>query len=237
MVIGIARFLRLRLPENFDRPFSSDNFLNFWSRWHITLSQWLKTYVYNPLLMTMMRRYPDPGIAPFLGVVAFFVTFFLIGVWHGQTSVFLFFGVLQGLGVSVNKLYQVVMAQRLGRKRYKALAANPVYWAFSRGLTFTWFAFTLLWFWSNWTQLGAIWNTMSAAAIAAAWLLIFLAATLILEAWERARARLISLEWNSEPILLSRYARTVWGTALVVITLATILLLRAPSPEIVYKAF
>ena len=47
MVIGIARFLRIELPENFNRPFSSDNFMNFWSRWHITLSEWLRTYVYS----------------------------------------------------------------------------------------------------------------------------------------------------------------------------------------------
>lgn len=52
IVIGLARLLGLALPENFNRPFSSDNFIKFWSRWHITLSEWLKTYVYTPLLMT-----------------------------------------------------------------------------------------------------------------------------------------------------------------------------------------
>ena len=98
IVIGLARFLRIRLPENFNRPFSSDNFINFWSRWHITLSEWLKTYVYNPLLLKLMRRFPARGLDPFLGVVAFFVTFFLIGVWHGQTPTFIFFGVSAGPG-------------------------------------------------------------------------------------------------------------------------------------------
>ena len=87
IMIGVARFLRLELPENFNRPFSSDNFITFWSRWHITLSNWLKTYVYNPLLIASMRRWPSPVLEPFLGVFAFFVTFFLVGVWHGQTSV------------------------------------------------------------------------------------------------------------------------------------------------------
>lgn len=237
MVIGIARFLRLRLPENFNRPFSSDNFMNFWSRWHITLSQWLKTYVYNPLLIALMRRFPSPSIEPFLGVFAFFVTFFLVGVWHGQTSVFIFFGLLQGLGVSMTKLYQVLMVKAIGRKKYKALAANPFYNACARGLTFTWFAFTLLWFWSNWAQLGALWNTLRAPAVAVVWILIFGAATVTLAIWEAVREWLISVEWFETPVLLSRYARTVWGTALIVITLATIMLLHAPAPEIVYKAF
>ena len=114
LVIGVARFLRLELPENFNRPFSSCSFLEFWSRWHMTLSSWMKTYVYTPLLKAMMERFQSPAIEPFLGVFAFFVTFFLVGAWHGQTSEFLFFGVLLGLGISLNKLYQILLAKRSG---------------------------------------------------------------------------------------------------------------------------
>jgi alginate O-acetyltransferase complex protein AlgI len=117
VVIGTARFLRIELPENFDRPFSSGNFIQFWSRWHITLSNWLKTYVYNPLMMLMMARITAPRVAPYLAVFAFFVTFFLVGLWHGQTSEFLFFGFLQGGGVAANKLYQELMAGKMGRTR------------------------------------------------------------------------------------------------------------------------
>jgi len=106
IVIGIARLLRIELPENFNRPFSADNFMNFWSRWHITLSEWLKTYVYNPLLIAGMRRFQSAAIAPFLGIFAIFVTFFLVGLWHGQTAEFLFFGVLQPGGVAGVMLYQ-----------------------------------------------------------------------------------------------------------------------------------
>ncbi len=152
-VIGAARLFRLELPENFNDPFSSENFIVFWSRWHITLSNWLKTYVYMPLVMTSMRRLPSQKLEAYFGVFAYFVTFFLVGAWHGQTAAFLFFGVLQGGGVAANKLYQITMAQMLTRKRYRALAVKPVYIACCRGLTFTWFAFTLLWFWSSWQQL------------------------------------------------------------------------------------
>lgn len=237
IVIGVARLLRLQLPENFNRPFSSDNFLNFWSRWHITLSEWLKTYVYNPLLISLMRKFPSQTVEPFLAVFAFFVTFFLIGVWHGRTSVFLFFGVLQGLGVSLTKLYQIVMAKSMGRKRYKALAAGPVYNALARGLTFTWFTFTLLWFWSNWTQIGAINNALGVGGFVAVWLAIFLGATLILQLWETSRAWLLSLTWSGSPVLMSRYFRTVSNTALLLISVAVVELMNAPAPDIVYKAF
>jgi D-alanyl-lipoteichoic acid acyltransferase DltB (MBOAT superfamily) len=211
--------------------------MNFWSRWHITLSEWLKTYVYNPLLIALMRRYSNPSIEPFLGVFAFFVTFFLVGVWHGQTSVFIFFGVLQGLGVSVTKLYQVLMAKWIGRKQYRALASDPLYNFFARGLTFTWFTFTLLWFWSNWAQLGALAQRMGAVAAVVTWAVILIVSSAVLEAWERLRAWILSFEWHSEPVLLSRYVRTVWDTALVVIALATVMLMNAPAPEIVYKTF
>jgi alginate O-acetyltransferase complex protein AlgI len=237
IVIGIARFLRLKLPENFDRPFASDNFLNFWSRWHITLSEWLKSYIYNPLLIGLMRKFSSAAPAPFVGVFALFVTFFIVGVWHGQTSAFIFFGVLQGLGVSVNKLYQILMGRALGRKPYQRLAGHAIYNMFARGLTFTWFTFTLLWFWSNWKQLGALASAVSLPAIAASLLLTFVAASVLLEAWERLRHWLLAMKWNSTPLPLWRYARTVWVTALAVIAVATVLLLHAPAPDIVYKSF
>ena len=86
IVIALARLMRVRLPENFDRPFSASSFLDFWNRWHITLSTWLKTYVYNPMLVALMRRITAISLQPVLGIFCFFVTFFLIGVWHGRIS-------------------------------------------------------------------------------------------------------------------------------------------------------
>ncbi len=237
IVIGVAKFLGLDLPENFDRPFSSENFIGFWNRWHITLSTWLKTYVYSPLLITLMRRFPSPRLEPYFGVFAFFVTFFLIGVWHGQTSVFLVFGLLQGFGVSANKLYQITMTRRLGRKRYKALAANALYRAGARGLTFCWFAFTLFWFWSSWRQIGQIEAALGPPLIAALCAAAFVGASLALAAGEGGRAAVLAVRWGDAPAVRSRYVRTVWDTGLILITVCLIVLLNAPAPDIVYKAF
>lgn len=247
VVIGVARFFGIVLPENFDRPFAAENFINFWSRWHITLSSWLRTYVYNPLMMTLMGRITAKWVSPYLAVVAFFVTFFLVGVWHGQTSEFLFFGILQGGGVAANKLYQVAMAQRMGRAGYRALCAGAVYTAAMRGLTFTWFAFTLLWFWSSWGEMGAMAGQAGAAAVVLALMLIWAAATVVLALLVAARARLLAVTWRLDgmgsdgasltPVLLSRYVRTAWTTALVVVTAATVLVLNSAAPDIVYKTF
>jgi D-alanyl-lipoteichoic acid acyltransferase DltB (MBOAT superfamily) len=237
IVIGIARFLRIELPENFNRPFSSEDFMTFWSRWHITLSTWLKTYVYNPLMITSMRRWPSKAVEPFLAVFAFFVTFFLVGVWHGQTSTFIFFGVLQGLGVSLTKLYQIAMTNWVGRKEYKALTRRWLYRTAARGLTFTWFTFTLLWFWSNWTQLGVIVRNFRPSEIVAVWFAILVGSSVVLAVWEATRQWLLTFQFEGQPLVASRYVRTVWDTALLVIALVTVMLLNAPAPDIVYKAF
>jgi alginate O-acetyltransferase complex protein AlgI len=237
VVIGVARFFRIELPENFRRPFASENFIIFWSRWHITLSDWLKTYVYNPLMLAALARFPAPGVAPYVSVVAFFITFFLVGLWHGQTPEFLFFGFLQGGGVAANKLYQVRLQERLGRNWYRTLAANPLYIACARGLTFTWFAFTLFWFWSTWGQIGGFVEALGPRALLLTWLAIFVTATLTIAGMEAARNLTSRVTWKKEPLVRSRYVRTAWDTALVVVTLTSIVLLDSPAPDIVYKTF
>jgi alginate O-acetyltransferase complex protein AlgI len=237
IVIGIALLIGIRLPENFDRPFSAHSFIDFWNRWHITLSTWLKTYVYNPLLMLLMRRFPSDSLAPVWGVCAFFVTFFLVGAWHGQTAAFLFFGVLQGLGVALNKLYEIVLTAKLGRKRVKVLTSDPWYVSVSRGLTFTWFAFTLLWFWSDWRQLSGFVAVMGMNAVLAALLVVLVTSTVGLRLWETARAVFLNMEWHGQAVMLSRYTRTAWCTVLVLFSVAAGLLFRQQVPEIVYKKF
>jgi alginate O-acetyltransferase complex protein AlgI len=237
IVIALARLLRVRLPENFARPFSASSFLDFWNRWHITLSTWLKTYVYNPLLLALMRRISAPALQPFLGVVSFFVTFFLVGVWHGRTSEFVVFGILQGGGVAINKLWQLCLAKWMGRKSYRALAENPIYIAFSRGLTFTWFAFTLFWFWASWKQIDAVFTALTLRQWCGTWLLVWLTASLLLDVWERLRALVLSIKFAEQSVCTSRYARMVYATTFGLIAFVMTILLNQPSPDIIYKAF
>ncbi len=236
-VIGAARLFRLKLPENFNNPFASENFISFWSRWHITLSTWLKTYVYTPLLMTLMRRVPNAKLEPWFAVFAYFVTFFLVGAWHGQTSEFLFFGVLQGAGVAGNKLWQIAMQGWLSKKGYRALAVNAFYSAVSRGLTFTYFAFTLLWFWSTWGDIGGLMLAEGPGGFALAWAAVFFVATVVLSAMVWLQDNFAKLNLAGDPLLSSRYVRTAFVTAMAVVTVAATVLLAAPAPDIVYRNF
>jgi D-alanyl-lipoteichoic acid acyltransferase DltB (MBOAT superfamily) len=233
-VIGTARMLRLVLPENFNRPFMALGFIDFWSRWHMTLSLWFKTYVYSTLLLWCMRKVPSRRAEPYLGVGVFFVTFFLVGLWHGQTSEFIVYGLLQGAGVSVNKLYQLLMIGWLGKNRYRGLTRAPVHIALSRGITFVYFSVTLLWFWSSWQQLGQIERSLGFWTSIAVVVLTVIGATLVLVALKQlgrsAEARYVAI-WPTS------YARTVWLTALAVMTISVTAILNAPAPHIVYRAF
>jgi D-alanyl-lipoteichoic acid acyltransferase DltB (MBOAT superfamily) len=237
IVIGIGRYFGFRLPENFDRPFSSDNFIVFWSRWHITLTNWLKTYFFNPLLLTAMRRNTSPSLDPLLVVPALFMTFFLVGAWHGQTSEFLFFGFLLGFGVAANQLYQILLRKQLAPQRYKALASNVVYIAFCRGLTFTWLTFALFWFWSNWAQMREIVMTLGVRGVILSFLAILLPATVLLSTFEIIRNWALALRWKGFQVVLSPYTLTVFDTGLAVVSFVVVILSRSATPDIVYKAF
>ena len=232
-VIGAARLYRLRLPENFDQPFAATNFIELWSRWHISLSQWLRSYVFNPLLMSWMRRFKSARKKQYPSVVAFFVTFFLVGAWHGQTSEFLFFGVLQGGGVAGNRLYQVAMTQRLGPAGYARLGANPLYRSIARGLTFTWFAFTLIWFWASWPQIGALVGNLGLLGVVGGMTAVLIIASVIL-----AVPDIFSpvAGWIAA-ILRSRYTRTAFAAGMILTLAVAGLVLRLSSPEIIYKQF
>lgn len=234
VVVGLGHFLGFDLPENFDRPFIARNFIEMWSRWHITLSMWLKTYVYSPLLLRLMKTFPSRSIEPWLGVISYFVTFFLIGVWHGQTTMFLFFGFLQGLGVSVNKVYQIILTKRLGRARFREMFSGRMFEIVSCGLTFTWFAITMLWFWSSWHQLGSLLLTIGAAAAIASLAVLTIVAGVVCVTIKYAGEYLSS---RPNGFWKSPYYRTGWVAAAFTVVLTVMVTFNAPAPHIVYKGF
>jgi D-alanyl-lipoteichoic acid acyltransferase DltB (MBOAT superfamily) len=232
-VIGVARLFRLGLPENFDHPFSAVNFINFWSRWHISLSQWLRSYVFSPLLMTWMRRFKSARSKQYPSVVALFVTFFLVGAWHGPTSAFLFFGLLQGGGVAGNRMYQVILTRWLTQAGCQLLSQNPVYRSLARGLTFTWFAFTLLWFWAGWSEIGALGTRLAVTGSIAAFVVTVCSASVVLAVPDILGAFAGKIESVSQ----SRYTRTMFASAMIFVMAVATIVLNISSPDIVYKQF
>ncbi|MEO7997654.1 MAG: MBOAT family O-acyltransferase [Gemmatimonadaceae bacterium] len=237
IVVGVTLMMGHRLPENFIRPFTATSVIDFWNRWHITLSRWLRTYVYNPFLMSMLRRFPSRRLESTWAVCAFFLTFFLIGVWHGQTIAFLFFGVLSGFAVSVNKVCQLVLTARYGRKKYERISSNFVYESVGRGLNITWWAFTLTWFWASWESARALWSRQSVGEWLVIWIALLLVITIVLAAWVATRDAIEKITWRNVALLSSRRLHMVWFTALLFIVVAATLLSNQSAPQIVYKDF
>jgi len=97
IAIGSALLLGIKLPENFNMPYAAVNIADFWRRWHITLSNWLRDYLYFSL----------PGkrtkVMPYINLI---ITFVIGGLWHGASWNFVAWGALHGVGLAVVRLWQ-----------------------------------------------------------------------------------------------------------------------------------
>nr|WP_294547288.1 MBOAT family O-acyltransferase [uncultured Rhodopila sp.] len=147
IVRGIGSLIDLDLPANFNRPFATINFLDFWSRWHISLSDWFKLYVFNPTVKAMISTTGRPALVPYLGAIGYFITFFLMGLWHGVSWRFVLYGVCLGAGVCINKLYQLGLSLWLGRSRTGVLTRRWLYTVVARSLALGFFIVMLGFLW------------------------------------------------------------------------------------------
>jgi alginate O-acetyltransferase complex protein AlgI len=104
IAIGIALLLGYRLPPNFLSPYQSTSITEFWRRWHISLSSWLRDYLYIPLggnRKGVVRQY-----------INLFLTMLLGGLWHGASLTFVAWGALHGVALATDKLFQSVVKPR-----------------------------------------------------------------------------------------------------------------------------
>ena len=105
IAIGIAMLMGFYLPQNFDSPYKSKNPQEFWRRWHMSLSRWLKSYLYIPLggnRKILGKEVKDKTTA---GNVNSFITMLLGGLWHGASWNFVIWGALNGAGMIVYKVW------------------------------------------------------------------------------------------------------------------------------------
>ncbi|HEX2870085.1 MAG TPA: MBOAT family O-acyltransferase [Polyangiaceae bacterium] len=235
IVIGVGALMGLRLPENFAQPFAARSFLEFWSRWHMTLSGWFKTYLFNPLLKRLTQRWPSAGSAPYLAVLAFFITFLVMGIWHGSTLVFVVYGLFLGAGASLNKLWQDAARARWGKREYKRLSDQPLAIYASRGLVFGYFALALTCLWVSLPQLLALAGSLGFVGVVGAFLALSASAAVGFAVWDKARA--VAGRWR----LPHASTRSGWGAELAMA--AQVLLVLGvgsffhKAPEFVYRAF
>jgi D-alanyl-lipoteichoic acid acyltransferase DltB (MBOAT superfamily) len=127
MAIGLAYMFNVRFPINFNSPYKAHSIIDFWQRWHMTLTRYLTLYLYNPMAIAITRRRAAKGlpisskgaktVTGFLNMIALpiFFTMILAGIWHGAGSQFLVFGLLHGLYLTVNHAWQIFRPAGLSR--------------------------------------------------------------------------------------------------------------------------
>jgi alginate O-acetyltransferase complex protein AlgI len=108
MAIGIGKMIGFRFPENFDNPYTSKSITEFWRRWHMTLGNWMKNYLYIPLggnkVNSKFRLYFN-----------LWIVFIASGFWHGAAWTFIIWGVYHGLFLVLERLFLDKIYKRLGK--------------------------------------------------------------------------------------------------------------------------
>ncbi|MCQ4309036.1 MBOAT family protein [Pseudomonas stutzeri] len=124
MAIGLGLLFGLRLPMNFNSPFKAHNLIDYWSRWHMTLTRFLTAYIYNPIVMRITRSRMAAGkplprrgkmsLGTFVVLLAYptVLTMFISGVWHGAGWQFVVFGLLHGFYLAVTHGFRAYKARR-----------------------------------------------------------------------------------------------------------------------------
>jgi alginate O-acetyltransferase complex protein AlgI len=101
IALGAAKVMGFELTDNFKTPYFSLTLTQFWSRWHISLNNWFRNYVYKPLALRLR------GIGKMSILIAVFTTFILSGIWHGVGWTFVIFGVIQAVIITVELRFKI----------------------------------------------------------------------------------------------------------------------------------
>lgn len=134
VAIGIARWLGITIPPNFLSPYQSKSITEFWRRWHISLSSWLKDYLYIFWLGGNRK-------GRFRTYLHLFITMLLGGFWHGASWTFIAWGTMHGAALGIHKIWM-----EIGKKVISRLDKNIVYTFFARLTTFIFVCFCWIFF-------------------------------------------------------------------------------------------
>jgi D-alanyl-lipoteichoic acid acyltransferase DltB (MBOAT superfamily) len=140
---GSAQLLGIKLPVNFNQPYAASNIADFWRRWHITLSNWLRDYLYFSL----------PGLRSKWKVFTYcnlILTMLIGGLWHGASWNFVFWGLLHGVGLAVTHFWQTIVGKNpvTGVRKYA-------------GVFFTFQFVCLAWIFFRAQNLATVWTILA----------------------------------------------------------------------------
>jgi alginate O-acetyltransferase complex protein AlgI len=195
MAIGVSRLFGFKLPRNFDYPYRSTSITEFWRRWHISLSTWLRDYLYIPLggnRSGTLKQYRN-----------LFLTMLLGGLWHGASYNFVLWGGAHGLALAAHKLFRSrwPLLFQSGSARY---AWAPVAWLLTQGFVlFAWVPFRAESLADTGIILHALTFSRSAVGLESQAIpLALLALPILVEHLLVQNPRLPALPWPRRPLLV-----------------------------------
>jgi D-alanyl-lipoteichoic acid acyltransferase DltB (MBOAT superfamily) len=149
IALGSAKLLGFNLTDNFNRPYFATSIKEFWNRWHISLSVWLRDYLFLPLAVLLtgrMKRTNYLGIATekWIFMIAVMITFAICGLWHGEGLNFLIWGLLFGVYLTIAN-FTLGINKKL-RKRLDISKKSTLYKVYGIGITFILVSFTWIFF-------------------------------------------------------------------------------------------
>ena len=150
IAIGSARLFGIELPENFRRPYKATSVADFWRRWHLTLSNWVRDYIYFPLGGARVDR-------EWKVYRNLMVTMVVIGVWHGASWNFVVYGFLHGTAQCVNRFQRKLTGRKPGDP-----IGSPWGWAWRWALTFHFVVLARILFRAE--DLGGSWRMLAGLA-------------------------------------------------------------------------
>ena len=111
MAVGLSLMFGIFLPVNFNSPYQARNIIDFWRRWHMTMTRFFTDYIYTPLAAKLMRRSVSRSHSAAVRVLLVLclpvvVTFLLVGLWHGAGWGFIIWGAVQGLAMAINLIWR-----------------------------------------------------------------------------------------------------------------------------------
>ncbi len=128
IAIGSSRLFGIKIMENFNNPYLAPNMSQFWRRWHISLSDWIRDYLFFPLARLKSNKLWALGFVPVISMA-------LCGLWHGSAGHFIVWGAWHGLGIA---LYQSWVLLKKSRKKYSKRLPKSKYEWFPNIITFMW---------------------------------------------------------------------------------------------------
>jgi len=142
IAIGLGLYLGIKLPENFNRPYLKPNLTQFWSNWHMSLTNWFRSYYFNPLSRSL-RKKKMPALSILL--ITQISTMVLVGLWHGITINFALWGLWHGIGLLIQNRWSSWIKPYIPVPDQNTVR-HKLFQAFGVFLTFNYVTLGWIWF-------------------------------------------------------------------------------------------